>query len=109
MFVMQAKFEIDQDHEDQLRQKAIKNKKEIEQATGLLSYECWRRELKDTVEYAFVSKWEKQEDFKAWISREEHVQEHKNARAHPSHATDAVKMTKTLHSYEVFDPAFQQA
>ena len=104
MFVMQAKFEIDKSHEDRLKNKAEKNKEEIQKANGLLSYECWRRELKETVEYAFVSKWESQNDFKNWISREEHKNEHKqmNAKRKAEEIT-TIKMKKTLNSYEILD------
>ncbi|GGH75027.1 heme-degrading monooxygenase HmoA [Pullulanibacillus pueri] len=108
MFVMQAKFEIEKEHEERLERKAQNNKREIENAEGLLSYECWRRELKETVEYAFVSKWETQNHFKAWISREEHVNQHKAANAQRKEGIiDPVKMKKTLHSYEVLNEGLQ--
>ncbi|PKR86565.1 antibiotic biosynthesis monooxygenase [Heyndrickxia camelliae] len=105
MFVMNARFEAEKSHEERLKAKAKKNKQDIQGAEGLVSYECWRKEKKDTIEYVFVSKWEKQEDFKTWISRDEHVAEHKAQRQQQKETgvkpTSAFK--KTLQSYEVYD------
>ncbi|MEZ2737222.1 antibiotic biosynthesis monooxygenase family protein [Aneurinibacillus aneurinilyticus] len=55
-----------------------------------LSFECWRRENKDTVEFVHVSKWKSQDAFEAWISQDEHVNGHK-------------KMNKTLRAFELYD------
>jgi len=111
MFVMNACFETDKADEQRLMAKAQKNQKEIEGAKGLVSYECWRTEHKDTVEYVFVSKWEKQDDFKAWISREEHVNEHKARRQmqRESGVKPQSALKKTLRSYEVYSVATEAA
>ncbi|WP_139491278.1 antibiotic biosynthesis monooxygenase family protein [Brevibacillus dissolubilis] len=105
MFVSQASFEIDKNHEDRLIAKSQKNQKEIAQADGLISYECWRRVHAETVEFVFVSKWNAQADFQKWISREEHVQEHKEKykEQKASGVEPQVKMKKTLSFYEVFE------
>ncbi|MDT3764768.1 antibiotic biosynthesis monooxygenase family protein [Priestia filamentosa] len=103
MFVMNASFEIDKEHEDRLAHKAKKNKQEILEADGVVSFECWRKEHRETVEYVFVSKWEKQEDFKAWISREEHVEEHKEMNKKKKVEEPAVKIKKTLRSFETLE------
>jgi len=79
MFVVNASFETEKKFEEQLKQKAKKNKTEIEAAKGNLSFECWKKDSADKVEYVFVSKWEDKQFFQAWISREEHVNEHKEA------------------------------
>lgn len=42
MFVVNASFETEKKFEEQLKQKANKNKAEIEAAKGNLSFECWK-------------------------------------------------------------------
>ncbi|WP_223203978.1 antibiotic biosynthesis monooxygenase family protein [Alicyclobacillus suci] len=97
---MQASFEIEKAFEERLRDKMERNRAEIVEAEGLQSVEYWRTEHKDTIEYAFVSKWASNEHFKRWISREEHVNEHRTMQANRNQ-NDGPKMKKTLRSYEV--------
>ncbi|MFC4619535.1 antibiotic biosynthesis monooxygenase family protein [Camelliibacillus cellulosilyticus] len=102
MFVMNASFETDKKYEDKLRVKAQKNKGDIQKAEGNISFECWRKDHGDTVEYVFVSKWKDQADFKNWISREEHVQEHKEMnKKRKEGEQDGFKLKKVLRSYEL--------
>lgn len=104
MYITKASFEIDKAQEDRLINKAKKNEKEIKAAKGNISFECWRKEHKDTVEYVMVSKWESDTDFKAWISREEHVQEHKAMhKARKENGGEQVKVKKVLESFELFE------
>ncbi len=105
MFVMNASFEIETEHEDRLRAKAEKSKAENTHAPGIRSFEVWRKDHGQTVEYLFVSKWDSEADFKAWISREAHVEEHKAMHKHRKEnpETVQVKMKKTLRSYEVLE------
>ncbi len=105
MFVNTATFEIEKAYEDRLVKKREKDQAQLAKAKGILSFECWRRENKDTVEFVYVSKWESQDAFKAWISRDEHVNEHKemNKRRKENEQTEQVKMKKTLRAYELYD------
>lgn len=64
MFVVNASFETEKKFEERLKQKAKKNKTEIEEAKGNLSFECWKKDSADKVEYIFVSKWKKNSSFK---------------------------------------------
>ncbi|WEG13712.1 antibiotic biosynthesis monooxygenase [Pullulanibacillus sp. KACC 23026] len=106
MFVTNACFEVDKAGEDRLKAKARKNEQDIQGASGLVSYECWRTDHKDTIEYVFVSKWEKQDHFKAWISRDAHVEEHKarRQRKKESGVEPQYPFKKTLRFYEVVEP-----
>ncbi|KKI94070.1 antibiotic biosynthesis monooxygenase [Bacillus sp. SA1-12] len=105
MFVNTAVFEIEHAYEERLVRKHEKDKLELGKAKGLLNFECWRRENKDTVEFVYVSKWESQDAFKAWISREEHVNEHKeiNKRKKENTLKEQVKMKKTIRGYELYE------
>ncbi|MFP7735536.1 antibiotic biosynthesis monooxygenase family protein [Priestia aryabhattai] len=104
MFVVNASFETEKQFEDQLKQKAKKNKAEIEAAKGNLSFECWKKDSVDKVEYVFVSKWEEKQFFQAWISREEHVNEHKEVNKKKTQApAEAMKVKKTLRFYEAVE------
>ena len=105
MFVNTATFEIEKAYEERLVKKREKDQAQLAKAKGILSFECWRRENKDTVEFVYVSKWESQDAFKAWISRDEHVNEHKemNKRRKENEQTEQVKMKKTLRAYELYD------
>jgi len=100
MFVMQASFTTDTEFEDRLQQKATKTKKEALEAEGNIDFECWRKYHKDEVEYVFVSKWKEQSDFKNWISRDSHVQEHKEMQKNPE-KEDGFHLKKKMRSYEV--------
>ena len=105
MFVNTATFEIEKAYEERLVKKREKDQAQLAKAKGILSFECWRRENKDIVEFVYVSKWESQDAFKAWISRDEHVNEHKemNKRRKENEQTEQVKMKKTLRAYELYD------
>lgn len=73
--------------------------KETIGAKGLVSTDCWSRESKDNVEYVFVTKWETKVDFKVWVSREDHVEEHKEMNKHKGQEP-AEKAKKTIRQYE---------
>jgi heme-degrading monooxygenase HmoA len=105
MFINTATFEIEKAYEERLINKREKDKTQLTEAKGLLSFECWRRENKDTVEFVYVSKWDSQDAFKAWISRDEHVHEHKemNKRKKDNEEKEQVKMKKTLRAFELYD------
>ncbi|MGY0694973.1 antibiotic biosynthesis monooxygenase family protein [Virgibacillus sp. FSP13] len=100
MFVMNASFTTDKEFEDRLKKKAMKNKDEALEAKGNISFECWRKYHNEEVEYVLVSKWEEQSDFKSWISRDEHIQEHKEMQKNPV-KDDTFKLKKKMRSYEV--------
>ncbi|MCM3444580.1 antibiotic biosynthesis monooxygenase family protein [Metabacillus halosaccharovorans] len=105
MFVNTATFEIGKIHKEILEKKREKDKEKLAEARGLISFECWKRENTETVEFVYVSKWESQSDFKAWISREDHVNEHKqmNKKRKENLQLEQVKMKKTLRAYELYD------
>jgi len=105
MFVNTATFEIEKAYEERLVKKREKDKEKLAEAKGLISFECWKRENTEMVEFVYVSKWESQADFKAWISREDHVNEHKemNKKRKENPQPDQVKMKKTLRAYELYD------
>ncbi|KHD85856.1 antibiotic biosynthesis monooxygenase family protein [Heyndrickxia ginsengihumi] len=103
MFIMHASFEGSKENEDRLIAKCKKTKAENAHAEGILSTEIWRKKHRDRIEYAIVTKWESEENFKAWISREEHVQEHREMQKAKKEGTPQVQLKKTLRSYELAD------
>ncbi|MDQ0217788.1 antibiotic biosynthesis monooxygenase [Peribacillus cavernae] len=104
MFVMNASFEIEKEYEEILLEKGKKDKKELEAAKGIISVERWQKEHSETVEYVTVSKWESQADFKAWIARDEHVEEHKEMNIKRKESVQTpYKIKKTLRSFEVVE------
>ncbi|UEX89641.1 antibiotic biosynthesis monooxygenase family protein [Staphylococcus ratti] len=79
MFVAQVTFSTkDLESRSILDNKAKHAKKDFEGYEGLIAVEVWKNETKDKLEYAIVSKWHDKKDFQAWVSRPEHVEEHKN-------------------------------
>lgn len=102
MFVMNASFTAEKRFEDMLIEKAKKTGKEAREAEGNISFECWRKDHGETVEYVLVSKWGAQTDFKAWMSRDAHVQEHKEMQQRRKEGIDdEFKPRKKLRSFEV--------
>lgn len=102
MFVMNASFEAEKQFENKLIEKAEDTGKEARQAEGNISFECWRKDHGETVEYVLVSKWNEQADFKVWMSRESHVQEHKEMQQKRKEGmADEFKPKKKLRSFEV--------
>lgn len=100
MFVMNASFTTDKQFEDRLHDKAVNTRKEALEAQGNIDFECWRKYHNEEVEYVFVSKWEKQADFKSWISRDSHIQEHKEMQENPK-TDDGFQLKKKMRPYEV--------
>ncbi|GCE49913.1 heme-degrading monooxygenase HmoA [Thermosporothrix hazakensis] len=103
MFIMQASFEVARQFEDRMQAKYRKDREAIKEAEGNIAYECWRREHDTTVEYVFVSKWEQEADFKKWISRDAHKQEHREQiQRRRAGEDDGFSVKKVLHSFELF-------
>jgi heme-degrading monooxygenase HmoA len=100
MFVNQVIFEGDIANEDKIINKVKHTMEELTDVGGLYTAECWNKDTKksDTVAYAIVTKWNKKQDFVAWISRESHVAEHRTMRKEKK--DQAPVMTKTLLQYE---------
>ncbi|WP_205499938.1 antibiotic biosynthesis monooxygenase family protein [Rufibacter psychrotolerans] len=97
-YIVNASFETDLEHEAYLAQKCRHDLEESHGAAGLISFDIWKRAHAHTVEYVLVSKWESKEDFKAWISREDHVQGHKDQRQNKEEVRP--KLTKRLTYFE---------
>ncbi|WP_085520550.1 antibiotic biosynthesis monooxygenase family protein [Tuberibacillus sp. Marseille-P3662] len=104
MFVMNASFTVDKAHEERLAQKCRQNDQDLKEAQGRISHEFWHKDHGETVEYVIVSKWESEDDFKQFISREDHVQEHKAMnKERKENPENHFKVDKKLRSFEVFD------
>ncbi|MBD2868832.1 antibiotic biosynthesis monooxygenase family protein [Paenibacillus arenilitoris] len=99
MFISQASFEGHKGVEQMIFNKLQKSMNETIGAKGLVSAECWSRETKDNVEYVFVTKWDTKEDFKLWVSREDHVEGHKEMNKYKGQEP-AEKAKKTIRQYE---------
>ncbi|WP_207431814.1 antibiotic biosynthesis monooxygenase [Sabulibacter ruber] len=97
-YLVNASFEADKEHEAYLAQKCQHDLEESHGAAGLISFDIWKREHPQTVEYVLVSKWNSKDDFKAWISREDHVQGHKEQRQNKE--AERPKLTKKLTYFE---------
>lgn len=100
-YIVNASFETDKATEDVLVRKFEKDSQAMKGVEGLLSYEVWKHETPQTVEFVAVSKWESKEAFKAWISRDEHVQGHKEQRQHKAEE-GAPRITRKLSYYESY-------
>lgn len=104
MFVNQALFESDKSNEDKLVEKVKNTVKQTKDIQGLLTVECWKRENKDLVEYAIVTKWTAKKDFIAWLSREDHVTEHKEMNKQKKQGiSDKPIFKKTLLQFEAIE------
>ncbi|MCC9135050.1 antibiotic biosynthesis monooxygenase family protein [Pontibacter silvestris] len=100
-YIVNASFEIDKPNEAVLEAKTQKDYEKSQNAKGLVSFEVWKREHSETVEYVLVSKWESKDDFKFWISRDEHVDEHKEQRIRKEES-ERPKITKKLSYFESY-------
>ncbi|MEI4529263.1 antibiotic biosynthesis monooxygenase family protein [Priestia megaterium] len=106
MFISQACFEGDKIIEHKIIKKLQKTMKETINVPGLISTDCWLKENKDRVEYVFVAKWESKEHFKKWVTREEHIEEHKQMNKQKQQGEkEEVKIKKTLRQYKTVDIA----
>lgn len=97
-YIVNASFSAEKEQEAYLAQKCQHDYEESHGAAGLISFDIWKHEHPETVEYVLVSKWESKDHFKAWISREEHVQGHKEQRQHKEVVRP--KLTKKLTYFE---------
>lgn len=106
MFVNQASFEGDKANEAKIIAKMKKTFAELQDVSGLLSSECWKKEKNDVVEYSIVTKWTAKQDFIAWLSREEHVNEHKEMNKQRKQGiSEKPSMKKTITQYEEIEIA----
>ncbi len=104
MFVNQAHFEGGKLHEDKIIAKMKKTKEQLNGVEGLHAVEFWKKEKMDTVEYVIVSKWTEKKDFTAWLSREEHVNEHKEMiKQKKQGISEKPVMKKTIIQYETVE------
>ncbi len=106
MFINQACFESEKINEGKLIEKAKNTLSQTKGANGLIAAECWKRDKKELVEYAIVTKWHTKSDFIAWLSREEHVNEHKEMHKRKKQGvSEAPLFKKTLFQYETMEPS----
>lgn len=104
MFVNQAHFEGEKHNEDKLINKMKKTQEDLSGVEGLHAVEVWKKEKTDTVEYVIVSKWTAKKDFTAWLSREEHVNEHKEMiKQKKQGISEKPVMKKTIVQYETVE------
>lgn len=104
MFVNQALFESDKSNEDKIVEKVKNTIKQTKDVQGLLAVECWKKENKDLVEYAIVTKWTAKKDFIEWLSREDHVTEHKEMNKQKKQGvSDKPVLKKTLLQFEAIE------
>lgn len=104
MFIMNASFEIEKNYEYILEEKGKKDKLHLTDAKGIMAVERWRKEHTETVEYVMVSKWESEADFKKWITRDEHVNEHKDMNKKRKESEQLpYHVKKTLRSFEAIE------
>jgi heme-degrading monooxygenase HmoA len=104
MFINQAHFEGDKLNEDKI---IIKIKSTIDQTKdveGLLALECWKKDSNDRndrAEYVLVTKWTTKKEFITWLSREEHVNEHKEMNKQKKQGvSEKPTLKKTILQYE---------
>ena len=95
MFISQVIFEDEKQHEDKLRNIAKHKMASIHASQGIISAECWRQEKAEKVSYAFVSKWENQDYFKAWMKAS-----HATRPARPEGAPKVLTLKKSGFQFE---------
>lgn len=79
MFVAQVTFSTkDFEVRSILDEKASHAKEDFEGFQGFKGADVWKNETKTKLEYVIVSKWDDKKDFQDWVSRPDHVEEHKN-------------------------------
>ncbi|WP_285767074.1 antibiotic biosynthesis monooxygenase [Peribacillus sp. SI8-4] len=104
MFISQASFEGEKVIEYKIITKLKQTIKETIDVEGLISTDYWLKENKDRVEYVFITKWKSKDHFIKWITREEHVEEHKQRNKQKKHGLqEEVTIKKTLRQYESVD------
>jgi len=70
----------------------------------LLTLECWKQENNDRVEYVIVTKWTTKKEFISWLSREEHVNEHKEMNKQKKQGINENSiLKKTIFQYEAVE------
>ncbi|WP_373228725.1 antibiotic biosynthesis monooxygenase [Cohnella sp.] len=105
MFISQAIYEVDVTAQHKMIAKMQETMKETMNVKGLISVDCWFKESKESVvEYVFVTKWESKPDFITWLTREEHVEGHKEMSNQKKHGqAEEIKIKKIVRQYEVVD------
>lgn len=104
MFISQAHFEGVKSNEDRIIQKVKKTTAETVDVQGLINLDCWKKEKDNLVEYVIVTKWNSKKDFIAWLSRDQHVNEHKEMNQQKKQGIiEEPIMKKTVFQYESVD------
>ncbi|WP_458120646.1 antibiotic biosynthesis monooxygenase family protein [Paenibacillus sp. Z6-24] len=101
MFINQAHFESDKFNEDYIISKIKKTIDQTEDVQGLIALECWKKESNAHVEYVLVTKWTTKKEFTTWLSREDHVNEHKEMNKQKKQGvSEKPILKKTIVQYE---------
>lgn len=100
MFITKVAFEVEKENEELLTEMVKKKAATKIEFPGLISYEWWKNDKKNVVEYNYVSKWESKENFKAWLARPEHIESHKNKGQNNELKS---KIKKTVTQYELVE------
>lgn len=104
IFINQAQFEGDKINEEKIIAKIKNTIDQLENVQGLLSSECWKKESNDRVAYVVVTKWTTKKEFITWLSREEHVHEHKEMhKQKKQEISEKPIMTKTIFQYQAVE------
>lgn len=104
MFINQAHFEGDKFNEDSIILKIKKTIDQTEDVQGLIALECWKKENSEHVEYVIVTKWTSKKQFITWLSREEHVNEHKEMNKQKKQGiSEKPILKKTILQYETVE------
>ncbi|MCY9007373.1 antibiotic biosynthesis monooxygenase [Peribacillus frigoritolerans] len=101
MFINQANFEGDKFNEDKIIEKIKNTIDQTKDVQGLLALECWKKKRNELVEYVLVTKWTTKKEFITWLSREEHVNEHKEMNKQEKQGISENRIfKKTIFQYE---------
>lgn len=106
MFIAQVTFSTkDFEVRSILDNKASHAKEDFEGFQGFRGAEVWKSESKSKLEYAIVSKWDDKKDFQAWVSRPDHIEEHKsmNKETEEQEKAKYQKIEKQIKKYEIVE------
>lgn len=96
--VQTAVFTVEKDYQEEFIEKIKRDVASLKAWEGNLAAEGWQGEVKDgTADFVLLSKWNKEEDFEAWLNRPEHAQRHQN----PEVKEVRQHVTRKVNSYHV--------
>ncbi|MFC3927696.1 antibiotic biosynthesis monooxygenase family protein [Streptococcus caprae] len=99
VIVKTVTFEVKKEAREKFEAKFKHDAESLANWETCLANEVWIAEKEAAVILTAISKWHSEDDFKAWMKRPEHAQEHK-AHAAERRSEDSPLISKNMMSYE---------